>query len=66
MGAESARLYNYNQAKQVVDSLGRIISRINKKHTPTWMRKELEYAYHKTQCIQQEHERIMLSFGEKI
>jgi len=34
MGAKSARAYNRNQAKSLVDGLQRIIDRINPKYTP--------------------------------
>lgn len=61
MGVESARLYNYNQAKRVVDGIGRIINRINKKYTPDWMKKELDEIYHQADCIVQERKRTMQS-----
>ena len=66
MGAESARRYNRNQAKRVVDGIGRIINRINPKYTPYWMRSELDIIYHKAQCIQREYEMVMRGFGDKI
>lgn len=65
MGAEAARQYNYNQAKRVVDGLGRIINRINKKYYPDWIKRELDDAYHQAQCILQERERIMRGYGDK-
>ena len=66
MSAEAARQYNRQQAKSLSDSIQRILNRVNRKYTPTWMLVELEDANHKAQCIQQEFERIMQGFGDEI
>jgi len=66
MGAKSARAYNRNQAKYLVDGLQRILDRINRKYTPYWMLSELYEANHKAQCIQQEFERVMEEHGDDL
>lgn len=66
MGAKSARAYNRNQAKFLVQGLQRIIDRVNPKYAPFWMLEELDAANHKAQCIQQEFERIMEGYGDEI
>ena len=66
MGAESARKYNYNQAKNVANSIGRIIDRLNPRYVPHWMMSELLSSYHMAQCIQEEYLRVMIGFGDKL
>jgi len=66
MGMESARKYHQSQAKAVVDSLGRIINRVNPRHTPAWLLLELQNSYHTSQCILSERERDMHDYGDEI
>jgi len=66
MSAISARKYNRNQAKHLVDGIQRILDRINRKYTPIWMLKELMEANHKAQCIQREFEMVMRDFGDEL
>lgn len=66
MGMESARKYHQNQAKAVVDSLGRIINRVNPLYIPTWLLTELYDSYRISQNILSERERDMHDYGEKI
>jgi ABC-type transport system involved in cytochrome c biogenesis ATPase subunit len=66
MGAETARQYNRNMAKNLSAGIQRILDRINQKYTPLWMLAELEEARHKAQCIQQEFESIMRGYGDEI
>jgi len=66
MGSESARRYNRNQAKSLVQGLQRILNRINKVYTPNWLISELSEASHKAQCIQHEFEMVMKGFGDKL
>ncbi len=63
---ESARKYHQNQAKAVVDSLGRIINRVNPLYIPTWLLTELYDSYRISQNILSERERDMHDYGEKI
>jgi len=65
MGAKSARAYDRNQAKFLVEGLQRIIDRINPKYAPYWLLKELDAASHKAQCIQEEFEWIMKDHGDE-
>jgi len=65
MGAKSARAYNRNQAKFLVEGLQRIKDRISLK-SPHWLLKELSAATHKAQCIQEEFEWIMKDYGDFI
>ena len=66
MGTKAVRQYHRNQAKSVVDGLGRILKRINSTYTPAWMIHELHEAYNIAQCIQAEAERVMKGFGDEI
>lgn len=66
MGAESARRYNRDQAKQVADIFQRILDRISFKYTPMWLLEELHNGRQKAQCIQAEFERIMKGYGDEI
>lgn len=65
MSTEASRRYNYTQARQLVDSIGRIIERMNPKYTPQWLMTELNASYHKAQCIQREFKMVMRDFGDK-
>ena len=66
MGAEAARKYNRDMAKNLSAGIQRILDRVNRKYTPTWMLLELDEARHKAQCIQGEFERVMRGFGDKL
>ena len=66
MGAKSARAYNRNQAKFLVNGLQRIKDRINPRYTPDWLLKELDAAIHKADCILGEFESIMKDHGDEI
>ena len=66
MGAKSARAYDRNQAKFLVEGLQRIKDRINLKYTPHWLFKELNAAIHKADCIMAEFESIMKDYGDEI
>ena len=66
MGAESARKYNRDLAKNLSSGIQRILDRVNRKYTPTWMLIELDDAGHKAQCIQHEFEMVMRGFGDKL
>ena len=66
MGAKSAREYNRNQARNLVNGIQRIIDRVNPRYTPDWMLKELDEANHKAQCIHGEFEHIMKDHGDII
>ncbi len=63
---KSARKYHQNQAKAVVDSLGRIINRVNPRYTPAWLLLELHNSYRTSQHILAERERDMRDHGEEI
>jgi len=65
MGASSARRYNRNQAKHVVDGVQRILDRLNVKYTPDWLLSELHDLNHTAQCIQGEFQKIMRGYGEE-
>ena len=62
----AARKYNRDQAKHLASGIQRILDRLNRKYAPMWLLSELMDANHKAQCIQQEFERIMEGFGDKI
>ena len=66
MGAKSARKYHRTQAKSVVDSIERILKRVNPKYTPGWLLSELHNSYHVSQCILAERERDMRDYGDEI
>ena len=59
MSTEAARRYHYNQATSVVESLQRILNRINFRYTPDWLIAELEKSSQTAQCIQAERRRVM-------
>jgi len=65
MGGKSARAYNRNQAKYLVNGLQRILDRINPEYTPRWMLRELYAANYRAQCIQYEFERVMEEHGDE-
>ena len=66
MGTISSRKYHQNQAKSVVNSIGRIIKRVNPEHTPDWLLKELDEAYRVSQHILAERTRDIQDHGEEI
>lgn len=66
MGAKSARQYHRNQAKSIVDGIGWILARINRKYIPSWMVHKLYEAYYIAQYIQAEAERVMKDYGDEI
>ena len=66
MGAKSARKYHQAQAKSVVDSIGRILKRVNPEYIPYWLLSELHNSYHVSQCILAERERDMQDYGDEI
>jgi len=66
LGAKSARKYHRTQAKSVVDSIERILKRVNPKYTPDWLLAELHNSYHVSQCILAERERDMQDYGDEI
>jgi len=65
LGAKAARKYHQTQAKSVVDSIGRILQRVNSKYTPNWLLLELHNSYHVSQCMLAERERDMRDYGMK-
>ncbi|MEA3438432.1 MAG: hypothetical protein U9R43_18355 [Thermodesulfobacteriota bacterium] len=65
MGGKSARAYNRNKAKFLVEGLQSIINRLNPKYTPVWMLQELDGASQKAQSILEEFERIMEEHGDE-
>jgi len=66
MGAAASRKYHQEQAQSVVNSLGRILERLNPKYTPYWLLLELDNSYHTSQCILGERERDMKDHGDEI
>ena len=66
MGAKSARKYYQAQARSVVDSIDRILRRINPKYTPNWLYLELHHVYQQSQCILAERERDMQGYKDEI
>ena len=66
MSGISARKYNRDMAKNLSAGIRRILDRVNRKYTPTWMLLELIEAEHKAQCIQREFEMVMKGFGDEL
>ena len=64
MSAKTARQYHFQQSKIVVDSVSKVLNRINPEYTPNWLLCELEKINHVSQCILAERRRILKDFGE--